>query len=445
MTTQLQRFVFVILLVLLNFVVAGCGCGDDDDDDSPEADSDDDTDDDADDDTGDDDTGDDDTWPPLPDDDADDDADDDTGDDDTTPVCDWSTYDPLVEDGIDALGIRDVDAAMDAFEDAIDVCPEFGDAKLGLLLAGVQDLFAELPVVLAMAGGFPDIDWTALQQTIRDQLLPMNADLISLAAEIVAQHEDVRLFVSPMPLWVDGETVVIDAGGEWDIADVHNLSAIVNAADAVEHFLVSIDLEADWEALTVWPGGYDPVEIAHYFAGILLDMLADPNYPDFLKFVSGGEQDFEGGAVSLGFACLDVTAGFAAVRAETDPQEDDVTAYVDENENGAWDEGEPYRLPYMGVFAPHQNNVLVDALILTQDLGPALLDSGPEDLHPLLPDWLPLDDLNFVLELIASYVPGLTLPAIPVPVGYWFYNPSPDGLKPVAQLLVQALYDLTLP
>ncbi|MBZ0271081.1 hypothetical protein K8I61_03530 [bacterium] len=441
----LPLFAFLFLLAL-----PGCGCGGDDDDSADGGTGvDDDTSDDdaADDDAADDDTAfDDDFDDDANDDDTDDDAsDDDAGDDDTEPVCDFAAHDPLVEAGIAALAAYDPGAAQANFDAALAVCPEIADGKMGLLLSGLQRVAQGIPASLAALADFPDVDWAVLQQDVRDGLLPICADMLAIADDLIVAHPGPRLFASPMPVWIDGEHIIVDAGGEWDVADVRDVAGLVGFVAGVADVVMSLDLNADWTLLAGTPGGYDPIEYVHYYAGKLLAMFADASYPGFLTFAPGGEADFAAAAIAIGHASTSLFDGLTAVRAETDPQTDDVTAYVDENGDGAWTDGEVYRIPYMGVLSPRQNSVIENAMILFEDLGPALLDAGPEDIDPLWPNWLPLDDLNFILDLFTSYVPMPDLPPVPFPVGFWFYNPPADGLRGVAEALAQALYDVTMP
>jgi len=447
---EMMKSNITLLIALFSLLLlAACDCGDDDDDNDDNdtgVDDDDDAtpDDDDDDDTIDDDTGDDDT---IDDDTVDDDTiDDDTiDDDDTTLECDWDSYNPLMVAGKTSLGDYDPETAATNFNAAAAICPEVGDAQLGSLLAQFQDLVKTLQEVFGQYPEFPFIDWAAFQQSILDDLLPLNEGFIAAAETMQVDFPQNRLYVPSLPLLWSGETLVIDCGGEWDYADLLNLGAIGNLVDAIERFFLAFQLEADWTLLQSFPYLYDPIEIVHYFAGQILLMFQDPNYPDFFTFTDDGAQYFADFAISFGFAAIDGADGFAAVRDETDPQGDDITQYVDENDNYQWDEGEMYAIPFWGPLGDELNLFLMNTLILMADLGPALLDTGPEDLRPLLPDWLPLGDVNYILTALQGWVPGLSVPDIPIPVGYWLYNPPDDGLRTVMMTLVQFVYDYTAP
>jgi len=436
----MKRTLLLLLVLMLAVFLNACGDDDDNNDDALPTD--------------DDDNDDNDDVSPTDDDDNDDNDDDnddndatpaDDDDDDATPACDWSQYDPLIVAGKTALGDYDPETALADFDAAQAICPEVGDAQLGRLLALFQTTMQVAQTVLADYAAIPLIDWAALQETIATDLLPLNADLAAAAEAVQLDFPENRLFVPSLPLLWSDDTLVIDAGGEWDYADMLNIGALAYLFDALEHFLLAFHLEADWSLVMTSPYLYDPLEIIHYYSGQILAMLTDVNYPDFLTFTEDGAQHFADFAVSLGFASIDGQGGFDAVLLETDPQEDDITRYVDDNGNGRWDEGEVLAIPFWGPLGYEMNALLMDTLVLLGDLGPALLDTGPEDLHPLWPDWLPLSDLNYIMEALQSWLPGLSLPDLPIPVGRWFYNPPDDGLRSLMTALAQWLYDYTTP
>lgn len=440
---DVMKWKMLLIFALMMSLMLVVACGDDDDDDNDDVTPDDDTVDDDDDDTvddDDDDTGDDD------DDTVDDDtSDDDTGDDDTAPTCDWENYNALMVEGKTALGDFDPATAAEKFAEAVELCPEVGDAQLGDLLAQFQNIMKTLAEVFAEYPDFPFIDWVAFQEDVVNDLMPLNEEFVAAAIAMETDFPQNRLFVPSLPILIIEETVVVDCGGEWDYADFINLAAVGNLVDAIESFLLAFELEADWSLLEDFPYLYDPIEVVHWYCGQILEMFADPLYPDFMTFTEDGPEYFADFAIALGFAAIDGEEGFAAVLLETDPQGDDVTSYVDANGNGQWDEGEQYSVPYFGPLGDELNLFLLNSLILMADLGPALLDTGPEDLHPLLPDWLPLGDLNYILEALQGWVPGITLPEIPIPVGRWLYNPPEDGLRSTLIAVVQLLYDYTAP
>jgi hypothetical protein len=447
-TMRFTSWWLVTLLIVAAGWVTACDCGDDDDDNDDTSPTDDDNDDNdaspADDDDS------------SPDDDDNDNNDDSSpdDDDDDDEICDWDAYDPLVTEGKDLLSAYDANTAYAVFVDAYELCPEVADAKLGILLSDVQwyaKWFKTWFEYLSTFNPSPHDNGkgvgTTIQAIVRLQLLPINAEMFELTADLRANHPDLRFFIDPFPLWIDDEHVVFEESGEWDIADVGNTEAFTRAMEAFGRILLTFDLSFDWSlfALNPAPPGATITELIHHYSGIILELLADEDYPNFLNFLEEGEADLAETAIQAGSSLLEIVDSFESMREETDPQQDDIAGYVDVNENGQWDEGEPYKIPYFGDLSPELEILFGYLLTLLDDLGAALLDGGPEDLHPSLPDWFLLSNLNFLLDFAELLFPDLELPPIPVPIGYWFYNPPDDGARTIAQTIAQFLYDYTTP
>ncbi len=450
MNTKL--FWLLTLLLACGSLLAGCDCGDDDDDNDDQNDDDTgDDDDNGDDDTSDDDTSDDDT---SDDDTSDDDTgDDDTGDDDTTEVCDWDTYKPLIEAGRDALGDFDPDTAYDQFADALDVCPDWPDAKMGMLLADTQWYTKQLYQWVMKLSNFNPAPHeveaksigTVVQRTIRLAMLPVNAEMFALVEDLETNHPDVRFYFPSLPMVIVDEHVVLDFAGEWDIADVRNVRAAAGLLEFLERFLLSFNFDFNYSTYAFWPApGGSIEEIIHSYSGLVLALLDDEEYPDFLKFLEGGEAELVISGLNLGHGCIDFVDAFRLMREETDEQVDDVAGYVDENDNNRWDEGEMYFTPYFGTMYGEMTIFFEDFLKLMDDLGAAALDGSADDLQPMVPNWFNLADLNFLIEMLELLDVPFFAP-VPVPVGTWFYEPLDDGLRTPVGLIANLLYELTMP
>ena len=449
------HLLFVLLLAGALLLAAGCDCGDDDDDDNDAADDDVTDDDIADDDVTDDDVVDDDIVDDdiVDDDIVDDDTiDDDIVDDDTT-VCDWSTHDPLIVDGKTYLSENNAPDAYDNFLEALEVCPDSADARLGMLLADTQWYVGWFNYWINFLLNFNPAPHeggksigTVIQRLIREYMQPINYEMFALAEELMNDYPDVRFYVDPLPMWVDGDHVVIDMGGEWDLADVNNVYAFTQFLEGFEQFLLSFDFTFNYNTFAMWPSpGGSIKEIIHSYSELLLELLADPDYPDFLTFLDGGEENLIESGVQSGHACLRMVDSFAMALDEVDPQEDDVLGYIDENGNGQWDPGENYKIPFFGPLSEELDLLFLDLFDSFSDLGGAFLDGGPDDLHPALPDWFSLASLNPILELMDLLLLGQRLPPIPVPIGRWFYHPLDDGLRSGVGAIAELLFNLTMP
>jgi len=127
-----------------------------------------------------------------------------------------------------------------------------------------------------------------------------------------------------------------------------------------------------------------------------------------------------------------------------------VLGYQDANGNGQYDEGELYRLPYFGDLSDELQLTIEGIMGMMDGLGLALLDGGPEDAHPVVPDWFLLSDLNWVIDLIDIVFSfygydEMRLPPVPVPIGPLLYDPSETAVRDGVQAAAQFLYDYTAP
>lgn len=402
--------------------------------------------------------GDDDDEDEDPDDD-DDDTDDDVGDDDTGEECDWDAYDPLIVSGKSYLSKGNDADAYGAFLDGMVVCPGEADAKLGLLLADTQwylGWFNEWinfllnfnPAPHAAGGGDDKSIGTVIQALIRNIMQPVNAEMFALAEDLLNNHRDVRFYLETLPMWTMDEEVVLDLGGEWDIADVRNAYAFAQFLEGLEQLLLTYDFTFNYYTYAYWPKpnpDHGLMGIVHTYSGLFLALLADEAYPNFLMMFDGGDMNLALSGMQSGFACLSMTEAFEEMLDEIDPQEDDVTGYEDENGNGRWDPDENYKVPYLGILNEELNIMFQRLLVMTEHLGVALLDRSPADRRPDKPDWFMLSDLNVILELLDMLEMDLRMPPIPVPVGRWFYLSNEEGFRNLAGAGAQFLYDWSAP
>jgi hypothetical protein len=414
---------FAILAMIL-LLFASCSCNEDDDgSDNPSADVLDDDDDDDDDDS------------PLDD------------DDDAVQTCDHSVYDPLIVQGKQSLSSVDSQDGYASFASALLVCPDKADAKIGMLIAQAQ----WLSFWLADAIENPPVKGvTEDLQTLFDQeLLPVSAEMLTLADDLLTNHQNARFYVAPLPFVIDEGHLLFDLGGEWDIHDIANAKSYARLWEGVGRFLIAFNLPFD-EALFANnppPAAGTLFDTLHHYTGLFLDMYDDPAYSDFLTLAENGSQNLADAATHLGLGFSEIKTNFMAMRTETDSQYDDIAGYVDANENGQWDEGETFKVPYLGELPVGTNSTIVDLFDLLEKLGYAFLDTGPEDPHRLLPDWFNLAEFNFILEYTDVIDPDnpIRLPSIPIPIGRWFYNVDEAGWKPFTEHLLRFINGVTAP
>ncbi len=388
---------------------------------------------------------DDDAAPDQDDDTVEDDDDNDDDDDTVEDNCDEATHDPLIVQGKDRLSAIDPDSAYEHFADALEACPPSADARTGMLISDAQWLVKWLQAMLDQAKG-PGTD---LQEQFEQELLPKSAEMFALADDLIANHPKMRFFIDPLPLWITDDHIVLEMSGEWDIFDVANAKVFARAWEGAGRFLLAADLEYDEQLFEDNPAPADATteEEIHHYCGLLLQMFGDPNWDGFLTLVPGGEENLVQAGVNFGLALLEMKTNFYATRDEIDLQEDDIAGYVDANGNGVWDEGETFRVPYFGALTQEMNLMFIDLLDLAEALGVAFLDRGPEDLHPMWPDWFLLSELNVILKYFDVLDPAnpIRLPPIPVQIGRRFYQADEGDLRNAAEWIVQFLFDATAP
>lgn len=436
-------WLWILLLALLMLGGAGCGCGDDDDDDdsAPPADDDDDT---ADDDD-------------ATDDDAadDDDDDDDDNDDDAVPECDWETHDPLIVAGKEHLENSEIYEAYEAFDDAWDLCPDSIDARFGIALTNQLELERQIYALLEYAltnpltpkGGSDKGFGSLMQSLIMHYWLPKADEMLMHAESVRAAPANWSFYIETYPFVVEGQfedTVIMDLGGEWDHGDAIQLEAEAQFYRGLFFTLCAYDLTMDYGWLTGFPDLTGTlVEQIHTIATWFLTVLNDPLYESSFTLLDDvGAERIHNAGLAFGSFFVLMNEASEVMLLETDDQEDDLTGYHDRNGNFQWDEGEPYKLPYVGYLTDDQNGLWVRLVALFLQMGYSTWNGGELDVHPNRPDWVWLSEFSFLLRMI-----GLDwwLPPIPMDLGGMFYDQGDSDLKDTLRTVAMLIYVLTQP
>ena len=381
---------------------------------------------------------------PFDDDDDDDDNDDDDDDDDT---CDESVHDPLIVLGKESIGDQDPETAYDYFVDAVSACPNSADAQMGMIIADFQWILFWIHETFDSPPTGPDGTGPALQEIVESELMPLAEDCIELADALSAEAPKTRFYLSKAPMWYQGEHLALEMPGEWDIYDAANAEAFAQVVLGVSKILLSLNMAWDDQlfANNPLPDGSDIFTAIGHYADLLLQMYDDPNYDAFLTLETGGDVTMSEAGVALGQGLFAIKGNVFGMRDEVDDQEDDVAGYVDENDNGQWDPGEPFKLPFFGAMSRDTNLLALDLFYMIEALGKSILDGGPGDINPDRPDWFWLSKLNFILELTDVLDPTnpIRLPPIPLPVGVIFYHVGANGWRTLAEVLTEVLANLS--
>jgi len=367
------------------------------------------------------------------------DDDDDDADDDVDDEVDIDAIDPLVAEGKRCLAVGDGVCAWDAFNEALGIDPDSTDANFGLVLADqllLSDLGRQLLYILSILAGTPQesaaknhqpLEFGSFLQGMLDEVLVGKSEEMESSLDVCSQRESFRFDLDNYPIVWNGR-VLDEVEGEWDSAEAAFLFGPVRLLGGVVGSLVAYDLNFDVTLLAGIDLDGAPAEVLGRIIDVMLDILNDPDYPDFLILTDDGDETLQQAGIAFGFASLAFPNGFVLVRAETDDQADDVVAYVDRNGNGGYDEGEPYRVPIFGELTSEQSELIPLIEELCTRVGASFLDGTEYDLDPDNPNPFLLSDLNDLLVAL-GILPSPLLPSIPFDLGKPFREPTPDGLK----------------
>ncbi|HPQ69582.1 MAG TPA: hypothetical protein PKW95_10680 [bacterium] len=430
-----------LLAVLLLLLSAGCTCGDDDDDADIDHHDDDSSDDDDDDDDA------------TPDDDTVDDDDDDTLDDDTIDPAEE------IEQGKLWLHYGDGDRANLHFFAAAEVAPDNPDALYGLVIGHELHIFDFVSVmvdyvetILDYGSPVKDDDPDNLLDNFLDQALEGILFTTTSEQRLVAQkclslgcefEQEEELWI---PLIIRFE-LLDEVYGHFDDAELHAFQAPSLAMLGLFEHLAAISLDLDlsmaWSIAEIdWDG--DLTEAIGELVDILLYMLTDPQYPNLLTLPTENAEQFQLAGLHLALACDELIKGFEAIEADTDDQTQDILAYEDLNGDHQYTEGEPYRMPVIGVFEDNDMEIAAAVKFLAEELRGSLLDYTEYDPDPETVDPFHLSYFNELLAALGwpRLIPDWSF--LTLDLGAMYAEPGHDGLKKTLVLILQ-IADLFLP
>ncbi|MBZ0273562.1 hypothetical protein K8I61_16100 [bacterium] len=448
------------LLAALSLLAAGCGCGDDDDDGGgapidDDTGTDDDTDgtgpsdDDSDDDDNDDDDDDDDF---EFDDDADDDDDDDADDDTSDP-----TVESLIASGKDWLSIGEGDKARLDFLAAYALDPAHPETSFGVVMSNAVHEFDVFGIIYDYVLSVLDYGGpvAAEEDNLLDTVLQIVADglVVDRAAEL-ADYAGIALALGDPQFTHDGIPIflhfehVATLSTQFDSGELHAAHAFAALFSGVFRHLTAISLDTDVSAvfviMDILDSGLPDDEKLGAIVDLLIDMLTNDAFPDFLTLPPANVPDFQLAGLTLGDGFGAFAAMADAIRVETDNPEDDVLSYFDANGSFTWDDGEPFVLPSYGALSDDEMLLFEGLVEMSRDLRDAFWDDTAKDVDPANDNPFPLADLNPILRYfgLPPVIPDWAITRIDI--GDFYADPGYDGIK---QLLLDVLLalDQTLP
>ena len=347
----------------------------------------------------------------------------------------------LVAQGKSLLAMRRPQQAWEVFDRVCELREDLPDGHLGIYMADEIVLVDWLQSLVEFVidnidqwfktKGSQKVAGEIIRETIEDFARPLLAEMVDHLDRI---DEDFSFYLPEYPLFVYRDRLVCDLGGEWDYSDVLIVRGMARWLLGLCDFLLSYNLDFDAGHIIdiELPPDADLREILLTLVDALLDMLNDPDYPDFLYLSDEGFELLPQAGIEFGRGNIEVIAGFARVLQETDPQEDDIFAYSDENGNSRWDAGEPLVFPYIGRISDDQAPFIWSLLRVVELAGESMLDETEFDTSSE-PNPFPLDSIN---PLVESFGLPPILPAMEIDLGEFYRNPKREQLHDTLVLVL---------
>ena len=336
------------------------------------------------------------------------------------------------------------DKARLSFLSALDLAPQNREAVYGTLVADglhtidvfgilfdyIKSVFVYGGPVKSLESQDPDSWINPILETMLNGLFLEHVEELVLYSELCEPFPDCSFRLDGIPIFITLEQVAT-LGTEFDLSEIHAFKAFSLILDGLLRHALVLDLDFDIGlAFLLAEIDFDSLEILEIVAAVvnlLLQMIEDPGHPGFLAMDEYGAEQFRHSGLHLGLGFDAFLRTFAAIEDETDPQEDDVMGYVDENENGRYDTGEPFRIPHFGVLDEEGLAWLQALSGLAASLRDSYFDETEYDPDPETRAPFQLSTLNPVLELLG--LPGFMPQGLEIDFGHCYANPNTTGLK----------------
>lgn len=435
--TIFQAWVFLTIVIAVAAV--GCTCNDDDDDNDDDF---------VDDDTDDDDsTGDDDT--DIPD-------DDDEECEEAPPSENARTL-----QGLDYLQAGAGGLARLEFLAARQEDPQDQDALFGMILADTMMNLDTISLIVQYvemalsgyqegekAGDPPDgtqgIVDGIIELALEGLILQFTDDLVELVPEAM-ETPCLSLELIRMPIYLAFDLVAEPGGDDWDHSEVGACAALGFALGGSVRFMTSVNMDFNLSFALLLADldfdQYSTLEIASIIVDLMLRILQDPAFPDFLTLGDEGLEELRRSQIDMGLGLRHGERTFDRIRDEDDEQSDDILAYADRNENGLYDEGEPFIIPHFGELDEEGMEAALAFETLFEALADSLLDNTEYDEDPETDTPFNLQDIN---PMLAAFGLWPILPSVEIALNELFENADENGVRDDFENLLNLL-QLVLP
>ncbi|MDP8256061.1 MAG: hypothetical protein P9M14_09945 [Candidatus Alcyoniella australis] len=378
--------------------------------------------------------------------DDDDDDDDQPGDDDDDD--DDEDIQDLIDQGKHWLEIGEGDKARLVFLEALDVVPGHPEATYGLALADGLHEMDVIGIIYDYLMSFIDGSGPVKgedTQGLLDQLLHDVLDglVIERADELVSAAQTAQqaqaTFEVEIPMIIGFEELGY-AGSEWDQADLLALESFGDLLSGLLKHIFVIDLNTNLGYIFIFiemDTSGETIDIVGLVVDVLIQMLTDPAYPDFLTLDAEGIELYREAGLQFGLGLDRFLRTFEAITLETDDQSDDVLGYYDLNGSGVWDAADPWTIPYYGALDERQMAWWAVISGIVGAMRDTYLDYTIYDVDPANPNPLHFSVFNPLLQMFN--LPPLFNEEMTLDIGQWYLNPNPtsirDGLLQILQLV----------
>ena len=336
------------------------------------------------------------------------------------------------------------DAARACFHDILDDYPVCADGHFGVALAnelrfiGIVDKL--LSHILDPFNEKGPIDVGAIIVDYAENLLEPIVREVLEHLEHCLEEDSLRFELERYPLEILGLEFLVYVG-EYDQGDVLLHSAEFNIIAAAIDTILSADLSFDFQIvidhIECWEG-MEPLDIVQDVIDMILEILSDPGFPDFLRLRDDGFWRMPRAGLEMGHALDLFNRATDAIRSEKQDEARDVSGCDDRDADGSCDPEEfIHGLVYSLPSALHERLQVVELALRDSYWDGTELDGDPGNPNPFT-----LDRLDPILEYF-----GLAplLPTWSIDFGGLYGSPDSGGIQRSARILfiiIRLLLDL---
>ena len=361
----------------------------------------------------------------------DDDDDDDDNDDETDPLC----PEDQIDLGKQFLAQGKGEAARALFLSVLKDYPKCNDAHFGLALADQLRFFAILDDLLSLLldpleeKGTIDISGIVIDYA-QNLLEPIVVEILE-NLEPCIEDESFSFELNWFPLRLLDLEIMVYAG-RYDRGDALVQSGEFSMLAAALNTILSVDMGFDFQIIIdhylSW-GSMAMFDIVLDVLDMLLEMLDDPEFPNFLRLREDGAVRMPSAGLQMGHSFQYFHDGIEWVMSEPISQNHDVTGCSDRNKNNICDPTEFIK----GIFysIPYDLNQILQQVDLA--LRNSYWDGTSLDIYPGEPNPFLLSELNPVLAYLG--LPSF-LPSLKIDFGKMYSDPDPNGIHNTAKSIL---------